>query len=283
MLTGLSAFPLTPMRDDQVDGVALGRITDRLVAAGVDSIGALGSTGAGPLLSRTERATALRTVIEHAAGTPVIAGIGALRTREVLAHAEDAQRAGAAALLLAPVSYVPPTPSEVYELFRTVLSAVDLPVVIYDNPRTTRFSFTPELYGRIAALGGVAGIKVPGVPAELPRLRALLPPDTAVGVSGDAAGAAGLAAGCDLWFSAIGGVLPDAVLPIVRAAGHDRAAALSDRLCPLWELIGEHGGLRVSAVAARLLGLVAGPCLPAPVREPDDPRVEAVLRELELV
>jgi len=176
MLQGLSAFPLTPIRDERVDTAALGRIVDRLAAAGVDSIGALGSTGAAPLLSRDERALAARTVVEHAGGTPVVVGIGALRTREVLAHAEDAQAAGASALLLAPVAYQPLTSEEVLGLFRTVLAAVDVPVVIYDNPRTTRFSFTPELYGQIAALGGIAGVKVPGVPTIWPGSGRYCPP-----------------------------------------------------------------------------------------------------------
>jgi 4-hydroxy-tetrahydrodipicolinate synthase len=273
---GVSAFPLSPIGGEQVDTTALGRIVDRLTAAGVDSIGALGSTGAAPLLSREERAAVLRTVVEHADGTPVIAGIGALRTRDVLAHADDAQAAGARALLLAPVSYQPLTADEVVELFRTVLAAVDAPVVLYDNPRTTRFTFTPELYARIAALGGIAAVKVPGVPADLPGLRTLLPDGTAIGVAGDGYGAAGLAAGCDLWFSSIAGILPEPVLAIARGAD-------PEPLSPLWALIAEHGGLRVSAVAARLLGLVEGPCLPAPVREPDDPRVAATLRELGLV
>ncbi|WP_263120014.1 dihydrodipicolinate synthase family protein [Cellulomonas sp. RIT-PI-Y] len=273
---GVSAFPLSPIGDEQVDTTALGRIVDRLTAAGVDSIGALGSTGAAPLLSREERATVLRTVVEHADGTPVIAGIGALRTRDVLAHADDAQAAGARALLLAPVSYQPLTADEVVELFRTVLAAVDVPVVLYDNPRTTRFTFTPELYARIAAMGGIAAVKVPGVPADLPGLRRLLPDGTAIGVAGDGYGAAGLAVGCDLWFSSIAGILPEPVLAIARGAD-------PEPLSPLWALIAEHGGLRVSAVAARLLGLVEGPCLPAPVREPDDPRVAATLRELGLV
>ncbi|MEV7971745.1 dihydrodipicolinate synthase family protein [Cellulomonas sp. NPDC089187] len=280
MFTGLSAFPLTPIREEAVDTAALARIVDRLTAAGVDSIGALGSTGAAPLLSRTERSTALRTVIEHADATPVMAGIGGLRTRDVLTYAEDAQTAGVDAVLLAPVAYQPLTEDEVLALFRTVLAGLDVPLVIYDNPRTTQFRFTPELYGRIAALGNVTAIKVPGVPEDLAQIRALLPRGVAVGVSGDGSGAAGLAAGCDLWFSSLAGILPEAMLDIARA---DDPVAQAARFDPLWELIPRHGGLRVSAVAARLLGLVEEPCLPAPLREPDDARIESTLRALGLV
>ncbi len=280
MFHGVSAFPLTPLRADRVDTDALGRIVDRLSAAGVESIGALGSTGAAPLLSRDERAIALRTVVEHAAGTPVIAGVSALRTRDVLDLAHDAQDIGADALLLAPMGYQPLVAEEVVGLFDAVLAAVDLPVIIYDNPRTTRFDFTPELYGRIAAGGGVAAIKAPGVLADLPGLRASLPPGTAVGVSGDGSGAAGLAAGCDLWFSSIAGILPEPVLAVARDTD---PRARSAELAPLWSLIAEHGGLRVSAAVARLLGLVGDDCLPAPLRVPADPRIASTVRALGLV
>ncbi len=97
--TGLSAFPLTPLVDDKLDEAAYVRLIERLRAAGVDSIGALGSTGCYPYFSRNERATALRMATEYSGAVPVIAGIGALRTRDVLWLAEDAQKAGVSALL----------------------------------------------------------------------------------------------------------------------------------------------------------------------------------------
>src|SRR5215203_4194016 len=99
---GLSAFPLTPLRNDALDEPAYGRLVARLAAAGVDSITALGSTGSYAYLSREERAAATRIAIEHAGETPVFVGIGALGTSHVQALAHDAQQAGAAGVLLAP-------------------------------------------------------------------------------------------------------------------------------------------------------------------------------------
>lgn len=82
-LTGLSAFPLTPLDESGLDERAFAGIVDRLAAAGVDSIGALGSTGSYAYLGRDERRRVLALAVRHAAGTPVLAGIGALRTRDV--------------------------------------------------------------------------------------------------------------------------------------------------------------------------------------------------------
>lgn len=154
MLTGLCAFPLTPLSEDGVDEVALARLVRRLADAGVDSVGALGSTGSYAYLTRDERRVLAGVAVEAAGDVPVVVGVGALRTRDVLGHVEDAQAAGAAGLLLAPVSYQALTEEEVFGLYRDVTASASVPVVVYDNPGTTHFRFSDELHARIAALPG---------------------------------------------------------------------------------------------------------------------------------
>lgn len=278
MLTGLSAFPLTPIAaDGAVDERAFTGLIDRLVLAGADAIAPLGSTGSYAYLLPQERGRVTRLAVRHAAGIPVMVGIGATRTREVLALAADAQDAGASAVLLAPVSYQPLTADDVFGLYEDVTRELSVPLVVYDNPGTTRFTFTDQLYQAIAALPNVVSIKIPGVPADpaaakerVGHLRTLLPAHVTLGVSGDAYGAAGLIAGCDGWYAAVGGTLPTPVMTITRAVQRgDHAAALAEsaRLRPLWDLFAKHGGsLRVIAVIAEHLGLVTGPCLPRPIR-----------------
>lgn len=296
-LTGLSAFPLTPFRDDAVDERAFVRLIERLTAAGVDSITALGSTGSYAYLTPSERARVARLAVEHAGATPVFIGIGDLRTSHILAHVDSAQEAGAAGVLLAPMTYQPLTDDEVLELFRTVADRTGLPVIVYDNPGTTHFTFTTELYARIAELPGVASIKIPGVPADpaaarehVATIRAAIPEQVTIGVSGDALAAIGLNAGCDAWYSVIGGVLPVPALSITRAAQAGRmreAAAESLRLAPLWDLFAELGGsLRVTAAIAEHLGLVPPSCLPLPIQglaAPQRERVIDAVTELGLV
>ncbi len=122
LLKGLSAFPITPAdAGGQVDVAALRRLVAPLCAAGVNSIGLLGSTGSYPYLSRAERRRALEAAIEEAAGRlPILVGVGALRTDEAVRLAQDAKDAGAAAGLLAPMSYTPLTEDEVFEHFASV-------------------------------------------------------------------------------------------------------------------------------------------------------------------
>src|SRR5919206_2743104 len=120
MFTGLSAFPLTPLRDDVVDEAAFARLVSRLAEAGVDSIAALGSTGSYAYLDREERRRVARAAVQNAREVPVIVGIGGTRTSHVQAYADDAQEAGAAAVLLAPVSYQRLTDDDVFGLYEDV-------------------------------------------------------------------------------------------------------------------------------------------------------------------
>jgi len=159
MFTGLGAFPLTPLRDGAVDEAAFARLVERLAAAGVDSICALGSTGNYAYLDLAERKRVARLAVRHAGGVPVIVGIGALSMRDVLELAEDAQRAGAGAVLLAPMSYQRLADEEVFGLYEAVTQALSVPLVVYDNPGTTHFEFSDALHGRIARLPHVASIK----------------------------------------------------------------------------------------------------------------------------
>ena len=98
IFSGLSAFPLTPANaDGVVDSAAFATMLDRLVAAGVDSITVLGSTGTYAYLDRMERSRALAVAVETIAGrVPLIAGIGALRTSWATDLAKDAEKIGRA-------------------------------------------------------------------------------------------------------------------------------------------------------------------------------------------
>jgi 4-hydroxy-tetrahydrodipicolinate synthase len=294
MFTGLSAFPLTPLANDAVDEAAFTGLVRRLAAARVDSITALGSTGSYAYLSSQERSRVAHLAVEHAGDVPVFIGIGALRTSHVLTHLEHAQQAGASGVLLAPMTYQPLTDDDVFGLFRTVTAHSSVPVIVYDNPGTTHVTFSTELYGRIGQLPGIASIKIPGVPADpqqararVSEIRGVVPEHVSIGVSGDATAAAGMAAGCDAWYSVIAGTLPAPALRITRAALGGRAeevAAESDRLAPLWQLFAEFGSLRVVAAIAEHLGLAPAACLPLPIQGLDDQqraRVARIVDDLE--
>jgi 4-hydroxy-tetrahydrodipicolinate synthase len=265
LFSGLSAFPPTPTdAAGHVQADVLGRFLDNIHAAGADSIGLLGSTGGYAYLGREQRQRAVRVAVECVGGkTPVIVGVGALRTDEAQTLARDAGAAGADGLLLAPMSYTPLTDEEVYRHFAAVAEAGGLPLCIYNNPSTTKFTFSNDLIARLAKLPNVAAVKMP-LPAggdfasEIDRLRAVTPDGFAIGYSGDWGAADALLAGCDGWYSVVAGLLPGPALALTRAAqAGDRSEAtrINDSLQPLWELFKAFGSFRVMYVMADLLGL----------------------------
>lgn len=296
MFTGLSAFPLTPMDEQGIKEREFVQLVQHLAEAEVDSIGVLGSTGNYAYLSRDERARVVQLSVENAGNVPVVVGIGALRTRDVIALAEDAQQLGASGVLLAPVSYQKLTNDEAFAHYETVCRSLSVPLCVYDNPGTTHFEFSDELHGRIAQLAQVQSIKIPPVTSDLnaareriARLRTLIPHDVTIGISGDPAAATGLNAGCDAWYSVIGGLFPKAALALTRAAQSgdaDQTETLSDALEPLWALYREYGGsLRVAATIAEVTGKVSQPSLPQPLKTlqgEDRVRVERVVEQLGL-
>lgn len=291
---GLSAFPITPAdASGHVDVNALQGLLTRLVDAKVHFVGLLGSTGSYPYLSRTERGRTIEAAVAHIAGrVPVLAGIGALRTDEAVSLAQDARVAGAAVGLLAPVSYTPLLDDEVFTHFETVAREGGLPLVVYNNPGTTHFSFTTELLARLSRVPGIVAVKNPApaaeaVPAHLQALRATTAPGFSLGYSVDAHAAEALLAGGAAWYSVAGGLFPQPCMAIVAAAQAGDAAEarrLNAGLVPLWELFREHTSLRVMYAAANLLGLCRAvpprPILPLP--EAARCRVGEVLGQLQL-
>lgn len=275
---GLSGFVLTPIVGDEVDTQALDGLVRRAACAGVDSLGVLGSTGSYAYLDRRERAIVLETTVAAAGSTPVIAGVGALRTRHMIDYAKDAQAAGAAAVLVPVMTYQPLSDDEALSMYQALAEAVDLPIVVYDNPGTTHFAFSDELYVRIAEIPTVFSIKIP--PTRLPSdaaaarasidaLRARLPERVSLGISGDAVGALGLLSGCSVWYSTLGATVVEPLLHIARLAqsGDRLALELSARLQPLWDQFAAHGSMRVTATIASLKGLTPEYSTPSPVQE----------------
>lgn len=293
MFHGLSAFPLTPMdTEGNLIEDALEAFLTRIHDAGADSIGLLGSTGGYAFLTREQRQHTVKTAVKHIGGKiPLIVGVGALRTDEAQALARDAADAGADALLLAPVSYTPLTQEEVYQHFKAVARATDLPLCIYNNPGTTRFVFSDELIARLANIDNICAIKMPlpadeNYAAEIGKLRASTPDDFAIGYSGDWGAKDALLAGADTFYSVAAGLLPKQFSALVRASqsGHQtEAERINSAFEPLWSLFKTHGSFRVMYVIADLLGLAKieppRPILPltTEVRE----QIEAALKALE--
>jgi len=274
--TLIAYLPTPRTTDGEVAVPVLRRYAERAVAAGVDGVAVLGSAGGFPYLEPVQRRSVVETAAEAVNGrVPVLAGIGALRTAEVHAHAAAAERAGADALLLPTTSYLPLTDEEVVGLYRDVAAAARRPVWVYHNPRTTGVHLSVDALAAIADLPGVGGLKDRGadaaeLTARCTELVARVPASVEVGYSGDGFGYRALAAGARSWHSGLAGLLPEAFVAVARAASAGDMAAADELAGPLGglaELGARWGVARLAAVLGDALGLPTGP-LPVPLLAP---------------
>lgn len=146
----------------------------------------------------------------------------------------------------------------------------------------------------MARIPNVAAIKIPGAlesdeqaKTRLAEIRASVGDDVSIGISGDAAAAEMLSAGCDAWYSVIGGTFPNTALSLLRAAqsGGSGHAITSDALTPVWSLFQKHGSFRAIAALAEEAGLARRSSLPLPIQglnEEDRVAVRVVLEQLNL-
>jgi len=276
MFTGLSAFPLTPLVKGEIDENAFVALIEALAAAEVNSIGALGSTGSYAYLTREQRFAGTRLAVSAAAGVPVMTSIGSVNAEEIVRLAEDAQKAGVSGLLLAPLCYQKLTAEEVFRLYERVCDEISVPLCIYDNPATSGFEFNDELLVALSFLPNMGSIKLGDLPADLAgaaarvaALKSQVAKGVTIGISGDAQSAKGLLAGCDVWYSVLGGLFPDYCLRLTQAAlrgDAEETRRLNGALEPLWGFFRRYGSLRVIATVAELRGRVAAPCLPFPLQ-----------------
>ncbi|MDP1900966.1 MAG: 4-hydroxy-tetrahydrodipicolinate synthase [Rubrivivax sp.] len=160
-ITGSIVALVTPMLEDgSVDYAALRRLIDWHIAEGTDCIGVVGTTGESPTVSMEENCEIIRVAVEHAAGrVPIMAGTGANSTAEAITLTRFAKQVGADCHLSVVPYYNKPSQEGIYQHFRAVAEAVDLPMVLYNVPGRTVADMLPETALRLAQVGGVIGLK----------------------------------------------------------------------------------------------------------------------------
>ena len=160
-ITGSIVALVTPMHEDgSVDYPALRRLIDWQIAEGTDCIGVVGTTGESPTVSIEENCEIIRVAVEHAAGrVPIMAGTGANATSEAIELTRFAREVGANCHLSVVPYYNRPSQEGIYQHFKAIAEAVDLPMVLYNVPGRTVADMQPETTLRLAALPGVVGVK----------------------------------------------------------------------------------------------------------------------------
>ncbi len=160
-ITGSIVALVTPMQDDGgVDYAALRRLIDWHIAQGTDCIGVVGTTGESPTVSSEENCEVIRVAVEHAKGrVPIMAGTGSNSTAEAIEFSRYAKKVGADCTLSVVPYYNKPSQEGIYQHFKAIAEAVDIPMVLYNVPGRTVADMQVETALRLAQVPGIVGIK----------------------------------------------------------------------------------------------------------------------------
>lgn len=283
---GIIAYPITPFTADggNVDTATLAAVVEQLVSTGAHAIAPLGSTGESAYLTEDEFDAVVDTTVGTVDGrVPVIVGASDLTTANTIRRARYAQQAGAGAVMVLPISYWKLGEREIFQHYASISAAVDLPIMVYNNPATSGIDMQPELLVRMFNdIDNVRMVKEStGDLNRMLRIKELSGGTLPFYNGSNPLVLDALLAGASGWCTAAPNLRPQPCLDLydaVRRGDRTRAQEIYDDLAPLLRFI-VAGGLPTTVKAGLdLLGRNAGD--PRPPLLPLDEAGRAELKGL---
>lgn len=259
---GLSVAIVTPFRDGQVDFERLREQIDFQIAAGVTCLVPAGTTGESPTLTHEEHDRVIGEVIQHAAGRcKVMAGTGSNSTAEALRLTKRAASEGADATLQVAPYYNKPTQEGLYQHFKAVAEAVDIPVCVYNIPGRSAKNIEPETIARLSELENITMVKE--ATGSLDQCSQVLASTNLTVLSGDdSLTLPMLALGAEGVISVVGNIVPGDMLNMLRLFSAGDLAGAQQMHFKLFALCREMLGLATNPIpvkaALRMLGKDTG-------------------------
>ncbi len=259
MLKGSMPALVTPFTNGEVDFDTLKSLVEWHIEEGSSAIVPVGTTGESPTLSHEEHEAVIEAVVAAVNGrVPVIAGAGSNNTVEGIRFMEHAKSVGADYALVVTPYYNKPTQRGLYEHFKAMHNAADLPIIIYNIPGRCVVDMSPETMGALAKLPRVVGVKdATGDIARVAKQRITCGADF-VQLSGEDATAISFNAqgghGC---ISVTANVAPRLCAEMQRATqdgDYAKALEITDRLMPLHISLFIEPGLIGAKYAMSLIG-----------------------------
>jgi 4-hydroxy-tetrahydrodipicolinate synthase len=187
MFTGTGTALVTPFRrDGSLDESTLRTLVKRQIAAGIDFLVPCGTTGESPTLTDEERCRVVEITVETAKGkVPVLAGAGGYNTCEVIERARELAKLDVSGILSVTPYYNKPTQEGLYQHFKAIAAAVDLPIILYSVQGRTGVNIEPATVRRLAEIPNIVGIKEAS--GNVGQMAAILNcvPDDFIVLSGD--------------------------------------------------------------------------------------------------
>ena len=287
MIKGSIVAIVTPMHaDGSLDFEGLNKLIDWHIAEGTNSIVIAGTTGESATVSVEEHCALIKATVAQAKGRiPIIAGAGGNSTAEAIKLSRFAKEAGADATLQVVPYYNRPTQEGMYQHFKAIAEAVDLPVILYNVPGRTVADMSNDTILRLAKIPNIVGVKdATGNIARGFDLLRLAPNDFAVYSGDDPTAMALMLAGGAGNISVTANVMPKAMAEMCAAAiagDVAKAVPLNNLMFPLHQkLFIEPNPVPVKWALAEMGKMPAGIRLPlVPLADDCHAAVRAALVE----
>ncbi|QSB25345.1 dihydrodipicolinate synthase family protein [Flavobacterium sp. CLA17] len=158
---GIIAYPITPFdKNEKVDLLLYKQLLERLIVSGSHAVAPLGSTGVMPYLNDEEKEAITVATVEQVNGrVPILVGVSNLTTERTIYHAKSAEKAGADAVMIIPMSYWKLSDDEIVKHYDAVARHISIPIMAYNNPATAGVDMSPDLLKRILEIPNVTMIK----------------------------------------------------------------------------------------------------------------------------
>jgi len=259
MFKGSLVALITPFKGDAVDEKGFQKFVDWQIKQGTHGLIPVGTTGESPTLSHEEHHRVIDLCVEAAGGrVPVIAGTGSNSTDEAISLTRHAKQAGADAALVVTPYYNKPTQEGLYQHYKAIADAVDLPIVIYNIPGRCVVDMSVDTMARLARHPNIVGVKDATNDLARPlKTRLAIGPKFCQLSGEDATIGAFLGQGGHGCISVTGNVAPKLCSQMHEAwqrGDLKRFAALRDRLMPLHEALFVETSPAPVKYAASLLG-----------------------------
>lgn len=152
---------LTPMNDDEtINEKELRNQVNRQIESGIHALFPLGTNGEAYILSREEKEQVLKIVVDEAKGrVPVYGGTGCISTKETIELSLKAKEIGVDVLSIITPSFAAASQDELYEHYKEVAKAVDLPIVLYNIPARTGNALAPATVEKLSKIPNIIGVK----------------------------------------------------------------------------------------------------------------------------
>ena len=239
MFAGTHTAIVTPFKNGRIDEAALKQLIDDQFAGGVTGVVPCGTTGESPTLDYEEHERVVKLTVEFAAGRGVVmAGTGSNSTREAVQMTEEAEAAGATAILQVAPYYNKPTPEGLFQHFKAVAQATKLPIMLYSIPGRSGIEIGVDVVARLVeACPNICAMKeAGGTPERVNQMRLALPHSFEILSGDDSLTLPFMAVGAVGVVSVASNIIPGPVSKMVQLALQGRyleARAIHERYYPL--------------------------------------------------